>query len=87
MFFFIFQCTEYDFDYGTECLHLAQKYADTNALLIDGPEFLWKVISFTSGAKTAINTNHDKNHTLQPQRVVGILSLLNVSLLNQILRP
>ena len=63
-FFFIFQCTEYDFDYGTECLHLAQKYADTNALLIDGPEFLWKVISFTSGAKTSINTNHDKNHTL-----------------------
>ncbi|RMX48729.1 hypothetical protein pdam_00001509 [Pocillopora damicornis] len=37
------KCTEYDFDYGTECLHLAQKYADTNALLIDGPEFLWKV--------------------------------------------
>lgn len=63
-FFFIFQCTEYDFDYGTECLHLAQKYADTNALLIDGPEFLWKVISFTSGAKTAINTNHDENQYL-----------------------
>lgn len=37
------KCTEYDFDCGTECLHLAQKYADTNAVLIDGPEFLWKV--------------------------------------------
>ena len=61
-FFFIFQCTEYDFDYGTECLHLAQKYADTNALLIDGPEFLWKVISFTSGAKTALTPI--MNHTL-----------------------
>ena len=42
--FFILQCTEYDFEHGTECLHLAQKYADTNAALIDGPDFLWKVI-------------------------------------------
>lgn len=37
------QCTEFDFEYGTECLHLAQKYAKTRAALIDGPDFLWKV--------------------------------------------
>lgn len=73
-FFFIFQCTEYDFDYGTECLHLAQKYADTNALLIDGPEFLWKVISFTSGAKTAINTNHE-SYTLTPKSCWHLISV------------
>lgn len=37
------ECTEFDFEYGTECLHLAQKYAKTRAALIDGPDFLWKV--------------------------------------------
>ena len=37
------QCTEFDFEYGTECLHLAQKYAKTSASLIDGPDSLWKV--------------------------------------------
>lgn len=37
------QCTEYDFEHGTECLHLAQKYAKTSAALIDGPDSLWKV--------------------------------------------
>lgn len=46
-FYFLFfvheKCTEYDFEFGTECLHLAQKYGETRALLIDGPESLWKV--------------------------------------------
>lgn len=37
------QCTEYDFEHGTECLHLAQKYTKTSAALIDGPDSLWKV--------------------------------------------
>ncbi|XP_073236550.1 D-ribitol-5-phosphate cytidylyltransferase-like isoform X1 [Porites lutea] len=37
------KCTEYDFEHGTECLHLAQKYSETRAWLIDGPETLWKV--------------------------------------------
>ncbi|KAL9967254.1 hypothetical protein ACROYT_G025439 [Oculina patagonica] len=37
------ECTEYDFEHGTECLHLAQKYAATRAALIDGPDSLWKV--------------------------------------------
>ena len=34
---------EYDFEHGTECLHLAQKYSETRAWLIDGLETLWKV--------------------------------------------
>jgi len=37
------QCTEYDFEYGTECLHLAQKYSGAQAMLVDGPDSLWKV--------------------------------------------
>ncbi|XP_068670070.1 D-ribitol-5-phosphate cytidylyltransferase-like isoform X2 [Montipora foliosa] len=37
------QCTDNDFEYGTECLHLAQTYCETRALLLDGPESLWKV--------------------------------------------
>ncbi|XP_077793111.1 D-ribitol-5-phosphate cytidylyltransferase isoform X2 [Podarcis muralis] len=37
------QCSDYDLDYGTECLHLALKYNKTNAKLIEGPPDLWKV--------------------------------------------
>ncbi|XP_043365159.1 D-ribitol-5-phosphate cytidylyltransferase isoform X2 [Dermochelys coriacea] len=37
------QCTDYDLDYGTECLHLALKYCKTNAKLIEGSPDLWKV--------------------------------------------
>ena len=37
--------TDYDLDYGTECLHLAQKYMHSKVRLIDGPVTLWKVIS------------------------------------------
>ncbi|XP_064023000.1 D-ribitol-5-phosphate cytidylyltransferase isoform X2 [Pogoniulus pusillus] len=37
------QCTDYDLDYGTECLHLALKYCETNAKLVEGPADLWKV--------------------------------------------
>ncbi|KAA0702205.1 D-ribitol-5-phosphate cytidylyltransferase [Triplophysa tibetana] len=36
-------CSEYDFDFGTECLHLALQYCGTNAKLIEGPPTLWKV--------------------------------------------
>ncbi|KFP79101.1 Isoprenoid synthase domain-containing protein, partial [Acanthisitta chloris] len=37
------QCTDYDLDYGTECLHLALKYSKTNAKLVEGTADLWKV--------------------------------------------
>ncbi|XP_070623421.1 D-ribitol-5-phosphate cytidylyltransferase [Erythrolamprus reginae] len=37
------QCSDYDLDYGTECLHLALKYSKINAKLIEGPPDLWKV--------------------------------------------
>ncbi|KFP01146.1 Isoprenoid synthase domain-containing protein, partial [Calypte anna] len=37
------QCTDYDLDYGTECLHLALKYCKTNAKLVEGTADLWKV--------------------------------------------
>ncbi|XP_053266000.1 D-ribitol-5-phosphate cytidylyltransferase [Podarcis raffonei] len=37
------QCSDYDLDYGTECLHLALKYSKTKAKLIEGPPDLWKV--------------------------------------------
>lgn len=39
------QCTDYDFEFGTECLHLALQYCGTNAKLIQGPPTLWKVSS------------------------------------------
>jgi len=39
----LFQCTDYDLDYGTECLHLAQRYGNARVSLIDGPDNLWKV--------------------------------------------
>ncbi|XP_023658438.2 D-ribitol-5-phosphate cytidylyltransferase isoform X1 [Paramormyrops kingsleyae] len=37
------QCSESDFEFGTECLHLALQYCGTNAKLIEGPPALWKV--------------------------------------------
>ncbi|EDV27813.1 uncharacterized protein TRIADDRAFT_21810 [Trichoplax adhaerens] len=37
------KCTDYDFDYGTECLHLANKYTDSTVKLVDGPPSLWKI--------------------------------------------
>ncbi|NXF38208.1 ISPD cytidylyltransferase, partial [Nyctibius bracteatus] len=37
------QCTDYDLDFGTECLHLALKYCKTNAKLVEGTADLWKV--------------------------------------------
>ncbi|MBN3298052.1 ISPD cytidylyltransferase, partial [Amia calva] len=37
------QCTEYDFEFGTECLHLVLQYCGTNAKLVEGPPTLWKV--------------------------------------------
>ncbi|XP_056374876.1 D-ribitol-5-phosphate cytidylyltransferase isoform X2 [Hyla sarda] len=37
------QCSEYDLDFGTECLHLALAYGKTRAKLLDGPPDLWKV--------------------------------------------
>ncbi|KAK2186067.1 hypothetical protein NP493_204g06099 [Ridgeia piscesae] len=37
------KATDYDFDYGTECLHLVNKYTAARTRLIEGPEHLWKV--------------------------------------------
>ncbi|KAK3106039.1 hypothetical protein FSP39_011481 [Pinctada imbricata] len=37
------KATEYDFDYGTECLHLAQKYIGSRVKVVEGPSSLWKV--------------------------------------------
>lgn len=37
------QCSEFDLEFGTECLHLALQYCGTNARLIEGPPTLWKV--------------------------------------------
>uniref|UniRef100_UPI003AAC4BED D-ribitol-5-phosphate cytidylyltransferase n=1 Tax=Centroberyx gerrardi TaxID=166262 RepID=UPI003AAC4BED len=37
------RCGESDFEFGTECLHLALQYCGTNAKLIEGPPTLWKV--------------------------------------------
>ncbi|XP_039662385.1 D-ribitol-5-phosphate cytidylyltransferase isoform X3 [Perca fluviatilis] len=36
-------CSESDFEFGTECLHLALQYCGTTAKLIQGPPTLWKV--------------------------------------------
>ncbi|KAM4705626.1 D-ribitol-5-phosphate cytidylyltransferase [Rhinophrynus dorsalis] len=37
------KCTDYDLDFGTECLHLALEYSNTKAKLLEGPPDLWKV--------------------------------------------
>ncbi|XP_077014041.1 D-ribitol-5-phosphate cytidylyltransferase [Tamandua tetradactyla] len=37
------QCSDYDLDFGTECLQLALKYCQTKAKLVEGSPDLWKV--------------------------------------------
>ncbi|XP_054710760.1 D-ribitol-5-phosphate cytidylyltransferase-like isoform X2 [Uloborus diversus] len=37
------ECSDYDMEHGTECLHLVQMYADTRAKLLPGTSNLWKV--------------------------------------------
>ncbi|XP_037692752.1 D-ribitol-5-phosphate cytidylyltransferase isoform X2 [Choloepus didactylus] len=37
------QCSDYDLDFGTECLQLALKYGQTKAKLVEGSPDLWKV--------------------------------------------
>ncbi|XP_037860615.1 D-ribitol-5-phosphate cytidylyltransferase isoform X3 [Chlorocebus sabaeus] len=37
------QCTDYDLEFGTECLQLALKYCRTKAKLVEGSPDLWKV--------------------------------------------
>ncbi|XP_075070170.1 D-ribitol-5-phosphate cytidylyltransferase [Mixophyes fleayi] len=37
------QCTQYDLDFGTECLHLALAYSQTKAKLLEAPPDVWKV--------------------------------------------
>lgn len=50
----LLQCTESDFEFGTECLHLALQYCGTNAKLIQGPPTLWKVSS--PGARSGLGS-------------------------------
>uniref|UniRef100_A0A8C4NAB4 CDP-L-ribitol pyrophosphorylase A n=1 Tax=Eptatretus burgeri TaxID=7764 RepID=A0A8C4NAB4_EPTBU len=37
------KCSEYELDFGTECLHVALKYAGTRSRLLPGSPDLWKV--------------------------------------------
>uniref|UniRef100_A0A3Q1MFT2 D-ribitol-5-phosphate cytidylyltransferase n=1 Tax=Bos taurus TaxID=9913 RepID=A0A3Q1MFT2_BOVIN len=37
------QCSDYDLEFGTECLHLALKYSHIKAKLVEGSPDLWKV--------------------------------------------
>ncbi|XP_005076272.1 D-ribitol-5-phosphate cytidylyltransferase isoform X1 [Mesocricetus auratus] len=37
------QCSDYDLEFGTECLQLALKYCHTKAKLLEGSPDLWKV--------------------------------------------
>ncbi|KAG9345228.1 hypothetical protein JZ751_009774 [Albula glossodonta] len=48
------QCSEADFEFGTECLHLALQYCGTNARLIEGPPTLWKTLSQTACVVTGV---------------------------------
>lgn len=36
------QCSDYDLEFGTECLQLALKYCHVKAKLVEGPTDLWK---------------------------------------------
>ena len=40
---FILKADSGDLDHGTECLLLALKHTGTQARMVQGPEYLWKV--------------------------------------------
>jgi hypothetical protein len=42
-FFLCHQCSDFDLEFGTECLQLALKYCHRKAKLVEGPPALWKV--------------------------------------------
>ncbi|XP_054993261.1 D-ribitol-5-phosphate cytidylyltransferase isoform X2 [Sorex araneus] len=44
------QCSDYDLEFGTECLQLALKYCHTKAKLVEGSPDLWKHVRVTFGA-------------------------------------
>ncbi|CAI9721434.1 D-ribitol-5-phosphate cytidylyltransferase isoform X1 [Octopus vulgaris] len=52
-------CTNDDFENGSECLQLVQKYTNVNAYLIDGPSSLWKV-TYRKDLYTAEGTLKEK---------------------------
>ncbi|NWX19611.1 ISPD cytidylyltransferase, partial [Aegotheles bennettii] len=83
------QCTDYDLDYGTECLHLALKYCKTNAKLVDGPADLWKVTYKRDlyAAESIIKDNLSQQVCLitdVKEAVAQVGVLLHESLKNQI---
>ncbi|XP_045434131.1 D-ribitol-5-phosphate cytidylyltransferase isoform X2 [Pipistrellus kuhlii] len=43
------QCSDYDLEFGTECLQLALKYCHVKAKLVEGSPDLWKHVKVTSG--------------------------------------
>ncbi|GAB1606714.1 D-ribitol-5-phosphate cytidylyltransferase-like isoform X1 [Argonauta hians] len=52
-------CTSDDYENGSECLQLVQKYTNVNAYLIDGPPSLWKV-TYRKDLYTAEGTLKEK---------------------------
>ncbi|OXB76949.1 UNVERIFIED_CONTAM: hypothetical protein H355_012443, partial [Colinus virginianus] len=83
------QCTDYDLDYGTECLHLALKYCKTNAKLVEGTADLWKVTYKRDlyAAESIIKDNLSQQICIitdAKEAVVQVGFLLRESLRNQI---
>ncbi|NXJ16249.1 ISPD cytidylyltransferase, partial [Odontophorus gujanensis] len=83
------QCTDYDLDYGTECLHLALKYCKTSAKLVEGTADLWKVTYKRDlyAAESIIKDNLSQQICIitdAKEAVVQVGYLLHESLRNQI---
>uniref|UniRef100_A0A672G342 D-ribitol-5-phosphate cytidylyltransferase n=1 Tax=Salarias fasciatus TaxID=181472 RepID=A0A672G342_SALFA len=59
------RCTESDFEFGTECLHLALQYCGTNAKLIEGPPTLhW--IQLYNLSISQLHPSSNRIHLSQP---------------------
>ncbi|KAG7268162.1 hypothetical protein CRUP_002166 [Coryphaenoides rupestris] len=93
------KCSEFDFDFGTECLHLALQHAGTKAKLIEGPPTLWKVTykrdlaaaesiikERLCGSACVISDGSKRSRELGRclQRVMGSFDMVNGSCLSEV---
>ncbi|EPQ11514.1 2-C-methyl-D-erythritol 4-phosphate cytidylyltransferase-like protein [Myotis brandtii] len=58
------QCSDYDLEFGTECLQLALKYCHVKAKLVEGSPDLWKVFSTSPCSRGVIGASSRYSHPL-----------------------
>lgn len=67
------QCSDYDLEFGTECLQLALKYCHVKAKLVEGSPDLWKVMELVLCSGNYLCLCPSWRHMLQVQTPLQVL--------------